>query len=471
MGFLLGACSSGFSSDFSLLPSLKLYMEVRLNIKLHENQNLVHQNARKFNVIKAGKRFGKTKLAIYRALQKAGDTPNGCVWYVAPTYRQAKSIAWYELINMVPYAMIKRKIENDLLLELFNGCRFQLIGAENDDSLRGPKLDHVVMDEAAYIKEYIWPSIISGQLMGIDGRGSADFISSPNKDGRNWFTGFYEAAKAKMDAGDPDWTAHYFTIYDNPTYSREDIEKLKDANTEDRWQLEYMAVESAYAGLIYSEFNYVNHVKQMDTQGGNWVLVRGLDWGISHPTACLFIYVNPLTRQIYVADEFMRSDMVIEESAHLVRQMTGDRKVEWSVIDPSTAKRNSQTGRRDMDEFIRHGVGVVPGDNRDRGYDITKMFFKKDMVRVHPKCRNLINQLRNLQRGDKLDDDMTDCLRYACVRIHDFMFGGNLFPKEEAKVVRAPNVFNFNDSLFKMKANPRDMSWACAESNDYEEVA
>jgi len=71
----------------------------KLNIKLHANQQNIHDNARQFTVIKAGKRFGKTKLAIYRTLQKAGNLPDGNVWYVAPTYRQAKQIAWWELVE------------------------------------------------------------------------------------------------------------------------------------------------------------------------------------------------------------------------------------------------------------------------------------------------------------------------------------------------------------------------------------
>lgn len=146
----------------------------------------------------------------------------------------------------------------------------------------------------------------------------------------------------------------------------------------------------------------------------------------------------------------MRSGLVIEESCGIINRMTGDKKVEWSVIDPSTAKRNSQTGRRDMDEFARYGVPCVPGDNRDRGYDITKMFFKKNMIKIHPKCKNLILQLKTVQWSDKEGEDMTDCLRYICVRIHDFMFGGRLFEsdaklKEGRCESRYLGLMNLND--------------------------
>lgn len=242
-------------------------LNVPLNFTLHGNQELIQARARKFNVIKAGKRFGKTKLAIYRSLQKAGHLPGGVVWYVAPTYKQAKEIAWWELIKILPPQMIRRKVETDLVIEIYNECRLKLVGADNEDSLRGPKMHHVTLDEAAYLKEHIWPTIIAGQLLGNEeegGTGTADFISSPNKDGRNWFTEFHSDAMKKMEAGDPDWAAFYFTIYDNPTLKKEDIDKLKDQMSDDKWNLEYMAQESLLSGLWFPEFNYGKHVGAID---------------------------------------------------------------------------------------------------------------------------------------------------------------------------------------------------------------
>lgn len=446
--------------------------KVPLNIALHANQQLIHDTARKHMVGLCGKRFGKSKLGIYRMLQRAGQLPNGTVWAVAPFFSQAKSIIWWELLNLLPPQLIRRKIETDLFLELWNGCKIQLRGADHEDSLRGPHLDHLLMDEAAFCKEHVWPAILRGQLLGNVSSGTADFISSPNPRGRNWFSTFHAEAMKKMKAGDPDWSAYFFTIRDNPTLPVEDIDKLEAGIPEDTWNREYMAQESDYSGVIYSEFDYANHAKEIAIDN-SWSLVRGLDWGISHPTACIWIYVNKALRIAYVCDEFMKSGLVIEESSGAIKQITANRTVEWSVIDPSTAKRNSQTGRRDMDEFIRCGVGCTPGDNRDRGYDITKMFFKKNMLFIHPKCRNLIGQLRTLQYGDKTSDDMTDCLRYACVRIHDFMFGGNLFPTGEASPVsNKVGIFNMNDFIFnKSKSDPQDRSWANCETEEAGEAA
>lgn len=439
-------------------------INVPLNIILHDNQRVINEHPAKVKVIKAGKRFGKTKWLLYDLVKKAFKKSKKMVWYVAPTYRQAKNIAWHELGWLIPKQLIKRRLENELMYEFVNDSILKLLGADNEDSLRGTGIDDLGCDEYAYMSPYVWEGILSGQLLGRDW--TASFISSPNKQGRNHFSNFWETAKMKMNQGDKDWAAFYYSIFDNPTIPHEEIQKLKDNTPDDTWELEYMAQESAHAGQLVSEFSFADHVKEM-VVGERWLLIRGLDWGISHPTACLWIYVDPVHQMVYICDEFMRSNLVIQESASAIKQMTGTRPVEWSVIDPSTAKRNSQTGRRDMDEFIRYGIGVVPGDNRDRGYDIVKMFFKKNMVRVHPKCKNLIYQLKNVQYGDKEGEDLLDCLRYALVRVHDFMFGGNLFPREEETRILKPNEFNLNQELFGKSGKSRTMEWAyCGEDNE-----
>ncbi len=435
-----------YEGTLDITAHINMIQNVQLGLVLHPNQKVIHNSTAKNKVIKAGKRFGKTKWALFEICQAAGQTQNGVFWYIAPTYKQAKFIAWWELNWLLPKWVVRRSVENELVKELTSGSRIQLIGADNEEALRGPRLSGVVLDEAAYMKEYVWYGIISGQLLGAQGAksGFAYFISSPNKTGRNWFSGFYDQAASKEKNGDKDWSSHFYTIYDNPTLDRDEIEKLKANTPDDTWNLEYLAQESAHSGQIFSEFDYSKHVEEVPPSGE---LVRGLDWGIGHPTVCLWVYVNVLTKQVYVSDEFVRSDKLIHESCSIIKQKTGSRPVEWSVIDPSTNKRNSQTPRTDRDEFSRNGIYCIPADNKDRGYDITKMFFKSNMIKIHPKCKNLIYGLRNVQYGDKTGDDETDVLRYILTRVHDIMFG-RLFEKNT--IVQSPwkrRPYNVNDPI------------------------
>ena len=424
---------------------------IALPIILHKNQQAIYDSPALYKVVKAGKRFGKSKLAVYWLVKKAFTSANRMEWLIAPTYGQAKKIAWMEFKSLIPKQLIRRMVENELQITLANGSVIQLIGADNEDSLRGPHLDDVVFDECALISKYIWPNIIRGQLLGSNGKrpGSAFFISSPNQKGVNWFSDFHAEAERKRITGNKDWDAFHYTIYDNPTLNIEDIEAMHQDSSEDEWQVEYLANESAHAGQIYSEFNYSKHTSENGLDKVD-LFIRGIDWGIDHPTVCLFVQVDTKSRKIFIEDEYVQSGYTIEESVDVIKKKTQSRAVDWTVCDPSLNKRNSQTKRTDKQEFDRLGVYCIPGDNNHRGYNITKMFFKKDMIKIHPRCRTLIKQLKELQWTDKENDDGPDVLRYTCVRLHDLVWNG-LFDKERKKAEDwKPATFNFNDTvLFK----------------------
>lgn len=443
-------------------------LTVKLPIELHRNQEIIHQSPAKNVVVKSGKRFGKTELALYKLIKWACARPNGTFWYLTDTFRHAEEIGWRRLIQMIPKGLLKGvPLVNKLQVTLVNGSTIKMMGAENPDYLRGTKLHGIVWEEAAYIRNGsdIWSGIILGQLqaVGAEESGPSFFISSPNRDGANWYSNFYTEALRKKSLGDKDWDAYHFTIFDNPLYKPEAIQTIKDNCTDDQWEVEYMANESAHAGQLLSEFDYSIHVQPFENPK-NAYLTRGIDWGIAHPTGCLWIYVDLLGRMLYVSDEYKKSGKTIEENCGTIKQITGQRKVDWSVIDPSMAKRDKNTsGLRELDEFIRCGVPVFPGDNRDRGYDAMKMFFKKNMIRIHPKCKGLINEIRTVQWGDKVGEDLMDCLRYALLAIHDRYFHGNIMPLEDMQIRRKPNQFNLNDSLFEKREVKNDMSWALGD--------
>src|ERR1019366_1729476 len=92
----------------------------RVKVTLKKPQWTVFRNPRRFRVLAAGRRFGKTYLALTE-LCKAAWGPNRLAWYVAPTYRQAKRIAWKALRQMTKQYWATRPNESDLRIELISG--------------------------------------------------------------------------------------------------------------------------------------------------------------------------------------------------------------------------------------------------------------------------------------------------------------------------------------------------------------
>lgn len=109
------------------------------------------------------------------AIMHTGRSPRFA--YLAPTYRQAKAVAWDYLKQFSGAIPGVKFHETELRADLPNGARLTLLGAENPDSLRGIYLDGCVMDEVADMPETVFPEIIRPALS--DRKGFCYFIGTP----------------------------------------------------------------------------------------------------------------------------------------------------------------------------------------------------------------------------------------------------------------------------------------------------
>ena len=156
-------------------------------MKLTDPQKTIARDTSRFRVVAAGRRFGKTFLAI-RELAFFARIPNKNIYYIAPTYRQAKTIVWEDLKKrLIELRWVKKINETDLRIDLVNGSRISLRGSDNPDSLRGVSLDFVVFDEFADIDPVTWDAVIRPALA--DKQGHALWIGSPK--GKNHFYDLY----------------------------------------------------------------------------------------------------------------------------------------------------------------------------------------------------------------------------------------------------------------------------------------
>ena len=153
-------------------------------ISLRYAQGEVFNCDKRFRVLVAGRRFGKSYLSCIELLRGAINRPGEVYFYCAPTYRMAKDIAWKELKKLTPKVWIKSKNETDLRLDLINGSSIELKGTENAMALRGRSLAGVVLDEAAFMDRDVWAEVIRPALA--DKQGWALFISTPDGTA-SWF--------------------------------------------------------------------------------------------------------------------------------------------------------------------------------------------------------------------------------------------------------------------------------------------
>ena len=248
-------------------------------------QKKVIKDDSRFRVLITGRRFGKTYLAI-NELAKFASQPNKKVWYVAPSYRQAKAICWSVLKEkMIHHKWVKNINHSDLTLTLKNNSTITLRGSDNEQSLRGVGLDFLCIDEFADVNKDAWYEVLRPTLS--DTKGHALFCGSPRGFG-NWSYELYKQGETNND-----WSSFKYTTLEGEQVSEDEIEQAKQDLDLRTFQQEYEATFVNYSGMIYYNFSRdKNIVEKYNKNTG--ILHIGLDFNVD-PMSCL-LYTSPSPR-------------------------------------------------------------------------------------------------------------------------------------------------------------------------------
>ncbi len=219
---------------------------MELNWSLLPWQIEVWKSRARFKIIAAGRRCGKSNLAIKMLLAKALEAPEGsAVVYIAPTLSQARQICWDALIEQ-GQGLVKSAHVNNMDIVLTTGRKIHVRSGENKDALRGLKLYFAVIDEAAFVPEEVFTKIIRPALADL--KGEAVIISTP--EGRNHF---YDWFKMGQDSAYTDWQSWHLTTRDNPTIPPEEIEEAKKTLSTLIFKQEFEASFSTAGQEIFKE--------------------------------------------------------------------------------------------------------------------------------------------------------------------------------------------------------------------------
>jgi phage terminase large subunit-like protein len=136
-----------------------------LNFALLPWQQEVYADKTRFKVVVAGRRCGKSRLAVTTLLIEGLSCPAGsAVLYVAPTQGQARQIVWDVLLD-VGREIIQSSHVNNMEVTLINGAKIYVRGSDRPDTLRGISLTYAVLDEVADIKPETWEQVIQSILV------------------------------------------------------------------------------------------------------------------------------------------------------------------------------------------------------------------------------------------------------------------------------------------------------------------
>ena len=217
-----------------------------LQVTLHDAQMEIFRSNKRFKVAACGRRFGKSYLAAWVLLIKALQSESKDVFYIAPTFQQAKDILW-GILKQIGSDVITAAHENTAMLTLVNGRKIYLKGSDRPDTLRGVGLAYVVMDEYASMKPEVFELIIRPTLADV--KGGALFIGTPS--GKNHFYKLWK--DAQLEENSADWEAFQFNSTDNEFMDPKEIESAKRNMSTQAFKQEFLATFESFTGGVFKE--------------------------------------------------------------------------------------------------------------------------------------------------------------------------------------------------------------------------
>jgi hypothetical protein len=365
---------------------------IEIAYKPREQQLAIHElmDEKRFGVVVAHRRMGKTVSAINHLIKDAvlnqKEAPRYA--YIAPTYGQAKRVAWDYLVK---YAEPLGGSQNITELRVdFWGRRIQLYGSDNPESLRGQYFDGVILDEIGDQNPKIWTDIVRPALA--DRKGWCLFIGTPK--GHNHFKELRDRAE-KEDG----WGLLEFKASETGVVDEVELKAAKNEMGEDKYRQEFecsfdAAVEGSYYGQILNELEDKKHMQEIPREELSRTFTAW-DLGMGDSTS---IWVAQLVgTEVRLLDYYENHGVGLD---HYVKWIKDNDYLKAEHILPHDVRvRELGTGKSRLEMLEESGleVKIAPRMGLDDGIQAVRRLLPRCWFNV-PKVQTGLNCLRNYRR-------------------------------------------------------------------------
>jgi hypothetical protein len=324
--------------------------------------------------------------------------PDGRYAYIAPLYNQAKDIAWSYLKHYAFPLLADSPNESELRVDLVNGSRIRLYGADNPDRLRGIYLDGVILDEYGDMKPAIWTDVIRPALS--DRKGWGTFIGTPK--GKNEFWTLWQDAQKNGD-----WFTLMLKASETGLIEQSELDEARKQMGSDQFEQEY---ECSFEAAIKGAF-YADEMRRAQDEGriGRVAIDRGLqvdtawDLGVSDSTAIWFI--QTLGKERRMIDYYESSGVGLDHYAQVLRDRGYIYRDHYFPHD--IAAKELSTGKSRLETLKALGITAQVGEMASvmDGINAVRRMLDQCWFDAE-RCERGIEALRQYQReyDDKLKD-------------------------------------------------------------------
>jgi len=367
--------------------------EIVIQYRPREQQQKIHDliERKRFSVVVAHRRMGKTVSAINHLIMAAmnNDKESPRYAYIAPTYGQAKRVAWDYLVKFVEPLGGTANI-SELRVDFF-GRRIQLYGSDNPDSFRGQYFDGVILDEYGDQNPVIWTDVVRPALS--DRLGWALFIGTPK--GHNHFKELRDRALKE-----PDWGLLEFRASETDVVAKGELAAALAEMGEDKYRQEFecsfdAAVEGSYYGQLINELEDKNHIQEIE-RDDICRTFTAWDLGMGDSTS---IWVAQLAGQeVRLIDYYENHGVGLDNYVKWLRD--NDYTKAEHILPHDVQVRELGTGKSRMEVLQDAGlqITVAPRMAVDDGIQAVRRLLPRCWFNV-PKVDIGLNCLKNYRRS------------------------------------------------------------------------
>ena len=370
-------------------------MQIRIPYTPRKFQNYLHQRIRdyRWSVLVCHRRFGKTVCMINHLLMAAltSKVSNPRYAYIAPTFKQAKSIAW-DYIKQFTHKIPGVKFnETELRVDLPNKARITLLGSENCDGLRGIYLDGCVIDEYANVNDRLFPEIIRPALS--DRKGFCIFIGTPQGMNNNFYELFQHAK------GADDWFYFKAKASETKVVDQDELTKAKEIMGENKFKQEFECDWIAnIEGSIYGKtLAKIENQRQITRVPYDPSLPVNTAWDLGVSDHSAIIFFQQLGRSINIIDYHEERGQGMPHFIELVKNKEYIYKDHFAPHDIEVTDFSNGKTRREVAYQLGIRFKVVPKLPLEDGIHATTMTLPRCWIDVD-HCKKLIDALRHYHR-------------------------------------------------------------------------
>ena len=370
-------------------------MNIKIPYTPRKHQSYLHQqiNRYRWSVLVCHRRFGKTVCMINHLIRSAlmSKLKNPRFAYIAPTFKQAKSIAWDYMKQFTAKIPNTKFNETELRVDLPNGSRITLLGAENSDGLRGIYLDGCVIDEYANIDGKLFAEIIRPALS--DRKGYCVFIGTPAGMNNNFYDLYQHANGAE------DWFNYKAKASDTKIVDPEELEKAKEVMGEKKYMQEFECdwianIEGAIYGEEIAKIEDKNQIARVPYDP---TLPVSTAWDLGVADHSSIIFFQQKGTGVQIIDYHEERGHGLPHYIQMLEEKPYIYKDHFAPHDIDVQEFGNGKTRREIAYQLGVRFKVVPKLPVEEGIHAVTMLLPRCWIDTD-HCKNLIDALRHYHR-------------------------------------------------------------------------